>query len=281
MFIMAFDVLSLHLQDAIVRKTIQGVSFSGIGVRTLHNMYADDLAALIRAVLKYMEEFQRLLLWFGTLSGLHCDWEKTVASCVPAGPPPLALSHLPWKWEDATTATPLLGVPMAQSIAHARIETTLIQKVESKIDKYQALSLSFAARLLVANSMILGCFWYLLIMWAGKERFLKTLQRLVDKFVWKGRNRVARTTITLSKTTRGLGQIDIAAQYRALTGSPWQARTPFAIFYGAMWGRSHIDDGELRICRGWCRPVDTWSPGARALGVVFVGLGKVLNPRSL
>lgn len=44
MFIMAFDVLSLHLQQAIVRKTIHGVSFSRIGIRTLHNMYADDLA---------------------------------------------------------------------------------------------------------------------------------------------------------------------------------------------------------------------------------------------
>lgn len=85
---MAFDVLSLQLQEAIVRRSIQGVSFSRIGVRTLHNMYADDLAAIIRAVLKYIEEFQRLLNWFGALSGLQCAWEKTIASCIPAGPPP-------------------------------------------------------------------------------------------------------------------------------------------------------------------------------------------------
>lgn len=57
MFIMAFDVLSLHLQDAITHRTIQGVSFSRIGIRALHNMYAYDLVAIICALMKYIEEF--------------------------------------------------------------------------------------------------------------------------------------------------------------------------------------------------------------------------------
>lgn len=217
MFIMGFDVLSLQLQAAVVRKSIQGISFSRIGVRTLHNMYADNLAALIRALLKYIEEFRRILTWFAELSGLYCDWGKAVAACIPAGPPPLALSHLTWKWEDNSTVSPILGVPMAQSVAQECLETSLIRKVETRISKYQSLALSFAARLLVANCMILGCLWYLLIKWAGKEQFLSRLQRLVDRFVWNGRNRVARATVTLEKTEGGLGQIDIAAQYRALT----------------------------------------------------------------
>lgn len=42
---------------------------------------------------------------------------------------------------------------------------------------------------------------------------------MVDQFIWKGKNRVARATITLNKDEGGLGQIDIAAQYKALTGS--------------------------------------------------------------
>lgn len=209
MFIMAFDVLSLQLQAAVVRKSIQGISFARIGVRTLHNMYADDLAALIRALLKYIEEFRRILTWFAELSGLYCDWGKTVAACIPAGPPPLALSHFPWKWEDNSTASPLLGVPMAQSVAQESLETSLIRKVESRISKYQPLALSFAARLLVANCMILGCLWYLLIMWAGKELFLRKLLRLVDRFVWNGRNRVARATVTLGKRRGDWGKLTL------------------------------------------------------------------------
>lgn len=81
------------------------------------------------------------------------------------------------------------------------------------------LALSFAARLMVANCIIMGCIWYLLILWAGEGTFMSKLQRMVDRFVWKGRNRVARATVTLGKAEEGLGQIDIAAQYRTLTGS--------------------------------------------------------------
>lgn len=262
MFIVAFDVLSLHLQLAITRRTIQGVTFSRIGVRTLHNMYADDLVALIRALLKYIEEFQRLLTWFGSLSGLHCAWEKTVASLVPAGPPPHELRLLPWKWEDNSTASPLLGAPMAESIAQERLEVFLVQKMDSRISKYQQLALSFAARVLVANSLILGCIWYLMILWAGEERFLKRLQAMVDHFIWNGRSRVARATITIDKAHGGLGQIDIAAQYRALTGSliVWVSRSGTHPLRSIL--RGHI---ELMSHRRWGTSDLSWvvSPSGR------------------
>lgn len=42
---------------------------------------------------------------------------------------------------------------------------------------------------------------------------------MVDQYIWQGRNRVARATVTLCKSDGGLGQIDIGAQYKALTGS--------------------------------------------------------------
>lgn len=137
MFILAFDVHSLHLQSAMVSQTIQSVTFARIGVRTLHNMFVDDLAAIIRALMKYICEFQRLLEWFGAYSGLHCVWEKTVASCIPAGPRPLALRHLPWKWEDDHSESPLLGVPTAQTIAQEKLEAGLVQKMDSRILKYK------------------------------------------------------------------------------------------------------------------------------------------------
>lgn len=80
-----------------------------------------------------------------------------MASYIPAGQPPSALWQLPWHWEDNADASPILGVPMAQSIVQARIVTILIHKVESRIARYQTLALSFAARLMVANCIILGC----------------------------------------------------------------------------------------------------------------------------
>lgn len=47
---------------------------------------------------------------------------------------------------------------MAESIAQERLELTfLIQKLDSRISKYQQIALNFAACILVAISLILGC----------------------------------------------------------------------------------------------------------------------------
>lgn len=75
-------------------------------------------------------------------------------------------------YADGKNHSPVLGVPMAETIAQERLETLLVTKLDSRISKYQQIALSFAARILVANSLILGCIWYLLILWAGEERFL-------------------------------------------------------------------------------------------------------------
>lgn len=75
---------------------------------------------------------------------------------------------------------------------------------------------------------------------------MKRLQSLVDQFIWNGRNRVARATITLDRANGGLGQIDIAAQYRALTGSLviWVSRSGQHPLRSVL--RGHIGQMSLR-----------------------------------
>lgn len=219
LFILAFDLLSLLLTRAVDRGEIVGVNFPNVGIKSLQNLYADDIYAVIRAMLRYVVAFKIILTQFGNASGLHFAWEETVASSIPVGPPPRELGHLPWNWEDNTNASPLLGAPVAQTIAQEILETSLLTKVEGKITKFKARGLTLASRLIVANSLILGCIWYLLILWAGADSFLKKLQRLVDHFLWDGRNRVAGAFTSLSKQEGGLGLINITAQYRALAGN--------------------------------------------------------------
>lgn len=126
---------------------------------------------------------------------------------------------LPWRWEDDEAASPILGIPTAQSISNVRLEETIQTKVDNKLHKIQNRQLTLAARVTVANSVLLGCVWYFLFVWSGKECFLNCIQGKVDRFVWAGRSRVARAVATLPTSARGLGLINLAAQYRALTGS--------------------------------------------------------------
>lgn len=97
---------------------IEGVLFPEDDVQALLYMFADDLAAIIRAMLQYIEEFRNILEAFGNVSGLKCAWDQTIASYIPARPPPMEFWLLRWKWEDNQSASPLLGVPTAQTIAN-------------------------------------------------------------------------------------------------------------------------------------------------------------------
>lgn len=106
----------------------------------------------------------------------------------------------------------MLGVPVAQSIASARLEANLVNTLEKKLNKLKSRFWSLAARTTGANSIILGSLWYSLTIWANNDKFLSKLQRSIDHFLWSGRNRVANAVVALPKSEGGLGLINIAAQ---------------------------------------------------------------------
>lgn len=106
--------------QALLNRSLQGVSFPRVGSQHLHKFFADDIHAVVKACLRIIGVFQRILQRFGAFSGLHCAWDQTVAACIPAVPPPPQLRLLPWKWEDDETPTLLLGVPVAQTISTQR-----------------------------------------------------------------------------------------------------------------------------------------------------------------
>lgn len=112
----------------------------------------------------------------------------------------------------------MLGVPVAQSIATERLETILTGRIEQRVEKLKAHLLGLAARVTIANGLILGCVWYLQFLWAGKT-FLTRIQPMVDNFVWTGRSQVARTVVSMLRKHGGLGLINIADQHRALGGN--------------------------------------------------------------
>lgn len=87
LFILAFDVLSNMLQQAMDQRRIVGVTFCEGGHHFLQNMFADDANALIRALYRYIKAFQEILHIFGAVLGLVCTWEKTIAAAFAARPP--------------------------------------------------------------------------------------------------------------------------------------------------------------------------------------------------
>lgn len=85
LFILAFDVLSALLQQALDTKAIERVKFPQAKyIQALHNLFVDDGSAVITTILRYILEFHRILMNFGEALGLRCDWEQTVGSFISA-----------------------------------------------------------------------------------------------------------------------------------------------------------------------------------------------------
>lgn len=82
-----------------------------------------------------------------------------------------------------------------------------MSELEGRIAKLKTRQLALAARITVANSLLLGSLRYLIVIWAGKRIFLSKLQKVIDGFIWAGRSRVARAMVSLPKEDGGLGII--------------------------------------------------------------------------
>lgn len=219
LFNLAFDALSLMLNRAIANRFIVGVEFPSIGLSTLHTMFADNLSLIIRAVMLYVIRCRLLLQTFGKVSGLKCIWEQTVAVLIPEGPLPPEFGLLPWKWETAADASPVLGFPVADQFSVPLMELQVMTKIDTKLAKVKGKHLALAARVTVANGLILSSIWYIVTLWAGDMSFLHKVQRKIEAYVWSGRPRVDRNTISQCKARGGLGLLSVTEQYHAMSGS--------------------------------------------------------------
>lgn len=87
-FILAFDILCLMINDEVKRRALARVEFPGSRVHNVQSIFANDVALVIKAIMCYIVECQRLLTVLGAVSGLHFIWEKMIAAFIPGGPPP-------------------------------------------------------------------------------------------------------------------------------------------------------------------------------------------------
>lgn len=203
----------------------------------------------------YITRCRILLQTFGAVSGLQFLWEQSVAVYIPEGPIPLEFRPLPWKWEDSTNASPLLGLPVAAGFSVPLMESQVMGKIDARIDSLRGKHLALAARVTVANGLVLSSIWYILTLWAGDMGFFQKIQRKLEAFIWAGRPRVDRNTISQSRARGGLGVLSVADQYRAMTGNimMWildQGEHPLRLIL-----QSHIQDLSKRK---WGIPDLSW-----------------------
>lgn len=102
------------------------------------------------------------------------------------------------------------------------MENQVIARIESRFSRLAKLvgkHLALAARVTVANGLILSSIWYSITLWAGDISIFQKIQRKLEAFVWAGRHRVDRNTISQCRSRGGLGLLSVVDQHRAMAGN--------------------------------------------------------------
>jgi hypothetical protein len=189
----------------------------------MHSFYADDVALIICDQPQYLQQIQSIFDNFGAASGLFVDWRKTKGAFISSQPLPQRLQQLRWEWESPENSSKLLGFPVAESVSLPRMQAMVTEKLESKLQVSRKNPMNLAARVVVANHLLLSSIWYWLTLWPGTLGELSKLQTKVVKFIWAGqkltaRHRVDAATLCRPKHEGGLRLLSIPAETAALSG---------------------------------------------------------------
>lgn len=138
---------------------------------------------------------------------------------------------LPWTWEENSNATLILGIPVPSHFYTSQPMEQIQSKLVKSLAKLKLRHLSLAGRVMVANGLIMSSIWYFITLWASELSFFTKLQGLIESYVWAGRSRVSRGTVTQPKACGGFGvPLDsgeiLFFRWKSHALGPWQGTAP-------------------------------------------------------
>ncbi|KAL3692894.1 hypothetical protein R1sor_006545 [Riccia sorocarpa] len=217
-----FTIVIQVLTDAVNRMISTG-HLKGIllpsGLHYSQGFFADDAHLLLSADRQILRNAKILLDTYGAASGLCVQWTKSKAKWVSTATPlPDWSTELEWKWCDSDETEKLLGFQFKDEIDAEGIFETVRQKIQSKLKNPAYRSTSLHGRILIVNQLLYGLIWFVLPLWAANKAKLRSIEKMVLKFIWGGtedtntRHRVAEAILHQKKSDGGLGLISLQAQ---------------------------------------------------------------------
>lgn len=190
-------------------------------LKLTHLSFADDLLIFIDGSIESVQQVLQVLKEFELRSGLAVSMQKTsfIASGLSTeeietiqASTGMALGHLPFRY---------LGVPLdSKKITLANWEP-LIQQVKAKFNSWSVKSLSFAARLLLIKTVVVGITNFWCSAFILPKACIARINSLCSIFLWKGNTeghnsaRVSCETVVLTKRQGGLGVKDLKTWNKA------------------------------------------------------------------
>lgn len=97
-------------------------------------------------------------------------------------------------------------------------------KLDTRLAKMNGRHLALAARVTVANGLILISLWYVITLWVGDLNFFNQLQCKIRAIVWPGVLGWIRTQLVNVNSKEGLGFFPLWTNIEPLPGTSWYGR---------------------------------------------------------
>ena len=220
LFILYGEALASYLRSS--SAGIKGIALPIAQSVVLDVEFADDTALYVDGEIGNLGQVQNALQNFSEATGASLNWNKSVGVWVGATPHPDWYPGSTFRWLNQGEPIRYLGCLVGIDLKSEAMLSPLLLSIRHKLLYWDAQQLSFAGRVVVANSVLLASMWFIASVWLFSRSAIMKVQSLIRNFLWGGKNgsrtiaKVAWKVLIQPKIHGGLGLIDPLMQSRAL-----------------------------------------------------------------
>ncbi|CAL1383693.1 unnamed protein product [Linum trigynum] len=186
-----------------------------------HLCFADDLLIFSTGSRQSLLKIKDLLNEFYQFSGLKCNPEKCEVYFGGESVQYKAASLAVSGFKEGSLPVRYLGLPLLSGKLRDSDCGVLLEKLTKKVRSWRAKKLTYAGRIQLAASVLMGVIQYWLQLFMFPKKFLRKLHKVCLDFLWHGeesvREKVAWERISRPKKEGGLCVRDLFTWNKACT----------------------------------------------------------------
>ncbi|MFS7973280.1 putative RNA-directed DNA polymerase [Helianthus anomalus] len=184
LFILAMEVLSMFMHQAVAVGLFQGIKLPNDGPLISHLCYADDVLFIGEWSVHNIVSLARFLRCLYLVTGLKVNYKKCHLFGVGVEDTEVASMAETLKCGVGKWPFTYLGLPIGANMKRARYWQPVVDKFHKKLSSWKAKHLSFAGRITLAKSVLGSLPAYFLSMFLAPKCVIKKLESLRRDFVW-------------------------------------------------------------------------------------------------
>ncbi|KAH1033463.1 hypothetical protein J1N35_045637 [Gossypium stocksii] len=186
LFILITEVLHLLLEKAGALGLIEGIHGVIPGCMITHLQFADGTILFLKAEEQGVENMKFILRCFEIFSGLSINFKKSCIVGFEVNEEFLYRMAAICKCKIGKLPMNYLGIPLGADLRRATTWEAVIESFRKKLSGWKCRSMSWAARIVLINSVLSNLPIYFMSLFQAPESVIKRIDKIRRNFLWGG-----------------------------------------------------------------------------------------------